>query len=104
MQKSPSADTLLGTSKRFRIGDSLDINSFPTWLVENGFHHTSAVELPGEFSIRGGIVDVFAYDWHRPIRIELFDDEIESIRQFDVQSQRNVLNLDETEFTVLSNL
>ena len=103
MQKSPSAETLLGTSKRFRIGDSLDIESFPAWLVENGFHHTSAVELPGEFSIRGGIVDVFAYDWHRPIRIELFDDEIESIRQFDVQSQRTVLNLDETELTVLSN-
>lgn len=103
VQKTPSSDTLLGSSKRFRVGDSLDIEAFPAWLVESGFHSTNAVELPGEFSIRGGIVDVFAYDWHRPIRIELFDDEIESIRQFDVQSQRTILSVDEAELTVLSN-
>ncbi len=103
VQKTPSSETLLGSSKQLRIGDSLDIDAFPAWLVQNGFHHTNAVELPGEFSIRGGIVDVFAYDWHRPIRIELFDDEIESIRQFDVQSQRTILNVEEAELTVLSN-
>jgi transcription-repair coupling factor (superfamily II helicase) len=45
---------------------------------------TSAVELPGEFSQRGGILDIFAPDWYQPVRIELFDDEVESIRRFDV--------------------
>ena len=51
---------------------------------EQGFHNTTAVELPGEFSPRGGILDIFAPDWYDPVRIEFFGDEIESIRRFEV--------------------
>ena len=45
------------------------------WLVEQRFHNTSAVELPGEFSVRGGIIDVFAPDWQQPVRVELWGDQ-----------------------------
>ena len=57
-------------------------------MLEHGFHNTSAVDLPGEFSNRGGTLDVFALDFSSPVRIELFDDEIESLRQFDTATQR----------------
>ena len=59
------------------------------------------MELPGEFSHRGGIIDIFAPDWLRPVRIELFDDEIESLRSFEVGTQRSHETLDEIEVTVL---
>lgn len=63
------------------------------WLSERGFHSTSAVELPGEYSVRGGILDLYALDWFEPVRIEFFDDEIESIRRFNIKTQRSVNDL-----------
>ena len=71
-------------------------------MLEHGFHNTSAVDLPGEFSNRGGILDVFALDFSSPVRIELFDDEIESLRQFDTATQRSVSTLQQFEITVLT--
>jgi hypothetical protein len=79
----------------------VDIEEFLRWLVERGFHATSAVELPGEFSHRGGILDIFAPDWLLPVRVELFDDEIESLRTFEVGTQRSHDTLDEIDVTVL---
>ena len=67
----------------------------------NHYHATTAVQLPGEFAARGGIVDLFAADWDQPVRLELFGDQIESIRRFDLASQRSVAALDEIEITVL---
>ncbi len=60
-----------------------------------------AVQLPGEFAARGGILDMFAADWDDPVRIELFGDEVESIRRFDLSSQRSIASLDEIDITVL---
>ena len=71
------------------------------WLAENRFHNTTAVELPGEFSLRGGIVDIFAPDWYEPVRLEWFGDEIESIRRFEVSTQRSLGSLEAVEVTVL---
>ena len=59
------------------------------------------MELPGEFSLRGGILDLFATDWDRPVRVELFGDQIESLRRFDVASQRSLEALQQVELTVL---
>ncbi len=55
-------------------------------------------------SLRGGILDLFAPDWTQPVRIECFGDEIESIRQFDIQTQRSVAPLDSVEITLLDNV
>ena len=78
------------------------MESLLRWLTERGFHHTTAVELPGEFCHRGGILDIFAPDWYQPLRFELFDDEIESIRRFDVSSQRSLEKLNEANVTVVA--
>ena len=99
MQPVADKDSLQAGSRRVAIGDTIG-EEFVPWLLENGFHQTSAVELPGEFSNRGGILDVFAFDWTQPVRIELFDDEIESLRQFDTATQRSVADLAQIEITV----
>ena len=63
--------------------------------------NTPAVELPGEFSVRGGIVDIFAPDWDGPVRVEFFGDEIESIRRFEISSQRSLESLDAVDVTIV---
>ena len=79
----------------------LDEQELARWLVERGGHATTAVELPGEFSLRGGILDIFAPDADDPVRIELFGDEVESIRRFDVATQRSLETLEATTITML---
>jgi transcription-repair coupling factor (superfamily II helicase) len=100
LQPVPSRDRLARQTRRVRRGDALDVNDFLAWLVAGGFHNTSAVELPGEFSPRGGIIDVFAPDWFDPVRIEFFGDEVESIRRFEVATQRSLAALDEIDITL----
>lgn len=102
LQPLPSKESITGNSRRIANGDQLDIEAFVAWLLEHGFHQTTAVELPGEFSNRGGILDVYAADWEGPIRIELFDDEIESLRQFDAATQRSNAEIQQIEITVLN--
>lgn len=76
--------------------DSLvDERAIAKRLVDMGYEKNYQVEAPGQFSIRGGIVDVFDLTQENPIRIELWGDEIESIRSFDVLSQRSIENLTE---------
>ena len=64
-------------------------------LVEMGYQSNGLVEGPGEFSVRGDIVDVFPLTEESPVRIELWGDEIDSMRSFDVESQRSIENLEE---------
>lgn len=102
LQPLPSRDSITGNTRRIANGDILDVEAFVKWLIEQGFHQTTAVELPGEFSNRGGILDIYAADWEGPVRIELFDDEIESLRQFDAATQRSNAELQQIEITVLN--
>ena len=62
-------------------------------MVEMGYEKTYQVEVPGQFSIRGGIVDIFDLTEENPYRVELWGDEVESIRSFDVLSQRSIEKL-----------
>lgn len=75
------------------VGQNLDVDFVVELLVEYGFRREEFVYEPGQFSIRGGIVDIFSYGNDYPYRIELFDDEIESIRTFDPLSQLSVRQL-----------
>jgi transcription-repair coupling factor (superfamily II helicase) len=102
LQSVPSKESIAGHSKRISTGQQINVTEFVEWLLEHGFHQTTAVELPGEFSSRGGIIDVYSPDWESPVRIELFDDEIESLRQFDAGTQRSHAELQQAEITVLS--
>jgi transcription-repair coupling factor (superfamily II helicase) len=101
MQPVPERQTLAAQTRTLRLGDEVNPADLCAWLVQSGFHSTSAVELPGEVSLRGGILDVFASDWFDPVRIELFGDSVESLRRFEVSSQRSLARLDEIEITVL---
>ncbi|MGV3604982.1 MAG: transcription-repair coupling factor [Planctomycetaceae bacterium] len=99
LQGVPSASAIQGATQTIHSQQRLEIQPFLTWLVEQGFEATSAVELPGEFSHRGGILDLFAADWEAPVRIELFDEEVESIRQFDIATQRSLARLEQVQVT-----
>ena len=101
LQPTPSREAIFGQAKKIRVGDQLNVDEFIAWLLAHRFHRTTAVELPGEFSMRGGIIDVFAADWEAPVRIELFDDEIESLRQFETSTQLSNANLQEIEVAVV---
>src|SRR5262245_34676163 len=101
LQPSPTTAAIAAATRTLKKSERIEIDELLRWLVERGFHATSAVELPGEFSHRGGILDIFAPDWVRPVRVELFDDEIESLRSFEVSTQRSHETLDEIEVTVL---
>ena len=71
-----------------------DPEELKTKLAWMGYERVSRVEMPGQFSIRGGILDIFAVTEEMPWRIEFFDTEVDSIRSFEVESQRSVDNLD----------
>ncbi len=101
LQPTPSHDDLLAATQTVRVGDVLDLQQLTRWLAEQGCASTSALELPGEFSVRGGILDIFPPDAEHPVRIELFGDEVESIRLFDVATQRSLSTLDSIDVTVL---
>ena len=73
----------------------IDEKAIALRLVEMGYEKTYQVETPGQFSVRGGIVDIFDLTEENPYRIELWGDEIESIRSFDVMSQRSIEKLSE---------
>ena len=101
MQPVPARETIEKQTRWLTTGDTVDVDALARWLVEQGFQNTSAVRLPGEFSSRGGILDLFAPDWYDPVRVELFGDQIESIRRFEVASQRSLAALEAVELTVL---
>ncbi len=71
-------------------GDRLDLDKLRTQLTLGGYQHVTQVVTAGEYSVRGGLVDLFPMGTPLPYRIELFDDEIETIRSFDVDSQRTL--------------
>ena len=74
----------------YKVGDIVDIEKLSDTLVNLGYERVSKIEGFGQFSIRGGIIDIFSLEYTNPIRMELFDDEIDSIRTFDVFSQMSI--------------
>ncbi|MBQ7702933.1 MAG: transcription-repair coupling factor [Firmicutes bacterium] len=79
----------------FRVGEELRFSEIAVSLTNLGYERYPMVEGAGQFSVRGGLVDVFAPDMDDPIRIEFFGDEVESVRTFDRETQRSLENLRE---------
>ncbi|MEE2826321.1 MAG: DEAD/DEAH box helicase, partial [Planctomycetota bacterium] len=102
LQGVPTPASIQNQTKVIRKGETLDLESLHPWLLERGFHRTSAVELPGEYSVRGGIVDLFLPDWTEPVRLELFDNEVESLRKFSIGSQLSHDDLEQVEITLFT--
>jgi transcription-repair coupling factor (superfamily II helicase) len=101
LQPVPEPKLVRAQTRRLKVGDELDVDALVRWLVENRYQAIPAVQLPGEFALRGGILDIFAFDWNTPIRLELFGDQIGSIRSFDVASQRSLRTIDQVDLTAL---
>jgi transcription-repair coupling factor (superfamily II helicase) len=76
-----------------RTGEEIALEDLLQHLESIGYERREPVEMVGEYSVRGGIFDVFPAEASHPVRIEFFGDEIESIRQFDVESQRSILKI-----------
>ncbi|MEK4562804.1 transcription-repair coupling factor [Staphylococcus sp. FSL K6-3157] len=83
------------------VGDDIEIDEFLNKLVNMGYRRESVVSHIGEFSLRGGIVDIYPLIG-KPVRIELFDTEVDSIRDFDVETQRSKENIEEVNITTAS--
>ncbi len=83
-------------------GESVDVKSMISILADFGFKREEFVFEPGQFSIRGGIIDIFSYGNEYPYRIELFDDEVESIRIFNPATQLSIRNIESV--TIIPNI
>lgn len=97
----PTPELIRKNSRTLKQGQQIEVDELLHWLATNKYHATTSVELPGEYSFRGGIIDIFAHDWNTPIRMELFDDEIESIREFSIETQRSLRTVETFEITTL---
>ena len=89
-QKSVSAEALKESAKILKVGDEINLESFLSHLVSNGYETTEQVDGVGQFSHRGGIVDIFPPGSEKPVRIELWGDEIDTIVYFDFENQRRL--------------
>lgn len=87
---APPPGTLSRQAELMKVGDELDLTKLAESLEEAGYDQEAQVYQRGQYALRGGIVDVFSWQSLHPVRIELFDREIESIREFDIDSQTSI--------------
>ena len=85
-----------GLAVTLRRGEEVDLEVLTGHLASVGYTQADLVEMPGQFTRRGGILDVYSPEADRPVRIEFFGDEIDTIRKFDPETQRSQAGLDET--------
>lgn len=103
----PSKDIFLKHTYNLKVNQECDLNDLIYKLVLNGYKNVLEVTQPFEFSTRGGVIDIYSVNYDKPIRIEFFDTIIDSLRFFDIQSQRTIETLKEvkilpaSEFLVL---
>ncbi len=92
----PSKKTYESFIYDLKVGDIISPKSLSEKLIMAGYSRTTVVSKTGEFALRGFVIDAFFVDDDNPTRIEFFDDEIESIRQFDVETQKSISNISTT--------
>ncbi len=97
LQRLPPRQYIESRSLHFETGQQLDFEAFRAQLAEQGYQAVSQVEQHGEFAVRGSIIDLFPMGSDLPYRIEFFDDEIDSIRSFDPETQRSIERLERIE-------
>lgn len=100
LERTLHPDDLRDMEMVLSVGDTVDVHEATNRLVSLGYEYEEPVRIPGQFSRRGGILDVFPMGAGRPVRAEFFGDEIESLREFDAMSQRSIRDLDELDLGV----
>jgi transcription-repair coupling factor (superfamily II helicase) len=101
-QRVPPVDMVKGSRLNIRVGDKIEASSLTSYLVANGFTRIGTVMEPGEFAVRGGLIDIFPPGAENPVRLDLFGSAVDGIRAFDALSQRSSGTLESLEFTAAS--
>ena len=102
LKKLPSINDFKNNIIKLKIGTDIKLKNIVDNLYEIGYEKETLVTKPGEFGVRGFILDIFPLNEENPIRIEFFGDTIESIRYFEVESQKSLENIDEIEIYSIS--
>lgn len=102
LQKLPPQKIFLNSRKEVVVGKKLNFNEFLHYASVNGYNRVEQVIEPGEYAVRGDIIDIFPVGTIEPLRIDLFDDEVERIRTFDSINQRTTGELKSYTFRVMS--
>ncbi|ADL11643.1 transcription-repair coupling factor [Acetohalobium arabaticum] len=95
LMKLPPADIFADYSFRIDFDSTVELKKISSQLINQGYCRVDMVENKGDFSIRGGIIDIYPLTRSNPVRIELFGDEVESIREFDLATQRSIKELND---------
>jgi transcription-repair coupling factor (superfamily II helicase) len=104
LQKVPPRAALVGAGMRLAVGDSISLDDLAAFLDADGYNRTDTVMEPGEYALRGGLVDVFPAGEAAPVRIDLFGDVIETMKRFDAETQRSGEAVDVLDFHPASEL
>ncbi len=102
LQKLPPMKIFLNSSREVRVGGKLNFNDFLHYVATNGYNRVEQVIEPGEYAVRGDIIDIFPVGTTEPLRIDLFDDEVERIRTFDAMNQRTTGEIKSYNFKVMN--
>ena len=89
IQKLPPKKIFLNTRKSIKVGGKLNFDDFLHYVAINGYSRVEQVMESGEYAVRGDIIDIFPSGAEQPLRIDLFDDEVERLRLFDIETQRS---------------
>ncbi|MCI9154094.1 transcription-repair coupling factor [Lachnospiraceae bacterium] len=100
----PSRKELQNRQIHLEAGENVDFNKLQQDLAGMGYDREAEIDSPGQFAVRGGILDIYPLTEEAPVRLELWGDAIDSIRAFDVESQRSIENLDSVEIYPASEL
>lgn len=95
IRRMPSLETFQSFMMHLKIDQDSSINEVKRKLIQAGYHPVARIDQPLTFAMRGGIIDVYSMNYDNPIRIEFFDTQIESIRFFDISTQRTIERLNE---------
>ncbi|MBI1338661.1 transcription-repair coupling factor [bacterium] len=104
IQRTPPAAHFAASSLVVRAGGDISLDRVMSFLVSNAYVRAATVREPGEFAIRGGIVDLFPPGYVEPLRLDFFGDSLESIRRFDPETQRSTEPLEELALGPVSEL
>lgn len=93
VQRVPARDAVAAQALSVAPGHRVPMDSIASWLEHHGYNRTSTVREPGEYAVRGGILDLFPAGLDQPVRFDFFGDTLESIRTFDAETQRTLLDM-----------
>ena len=93
VQRVPAREIVAAQALSVAPGHVVPMDSIVAWLEHNGYNRSSTVREPGEYAVRGGILDLFPAGLDQPVRFDFFGDSLESIRTFDAETQRTLLDM-----------